>query len=272
MKWLPRLARGELVGAIAMTEPGTGSDLQSIRTRAIKGNGFYKISGAKTFITNGQSANLIIVVAKTDPDAGSRGISLIVVETDGVQGFSRGRNLDKIGLEMADTSELSFDNVSVTCDNLLGAEEGKGFAQLMQQLPRERLIIAHECTAMIEYALQTTLAYVRERKAFGKSIIDFQNTSFKLAEAKTEATVTSVFVDHCTELLLKGALNGSTASMAKLWASEAAQRIIDQCLQLHGGYGYMSEYPIAQLYKDVRVKRIYGGTSEIMKVLIARSL
>jgi acyl-CoA dehydrogenase len=270
--WLPRLARGELVGAIAMTEPGTGSDLQSIRTRAVKDGDFYRISGAKTFITNGQTADLIIVVAKTDPAEGSRGISLIVVETEGARGFQRGRNLDKIGLEIADTSELSFDDVLVPRANLLGGVEGQGFVQLMQQLPRERLIIAEECIAMIDFALEVTLAYVRERKVFGKPVIEFQNTSFALAQAKTEATVTKVFVEHCTKLLLAGTLDAATASMAKLWASEAAQRVVDECLQLHGGYGYMNEYPIAQLYKDVRVKRIYGGTSEIMKLLISRSL
>jgi acyl-CoA dehydrogenase len=270
--WLPRLASGELVGAIAMTEPGTGSDLQSIRTRAVREGALYKISGAKTFISSGQTANLIIVVAKTDPAAGGRGISLIVLETENATGFRRGRNLDKIGLEIADTSELSFDDVAVPRENLLGETEGQGFAQLMQQLPRERLIIAHECVSIIDYALEVTLDYVRDRKAFGNPIIEFQNTSFTLADAKTEATVTRVFVEHCTEKLLSGTLDASTASMAKLWASEAAQRIVDACLQLHGGYGYMNEYPIARLWKDVRVKRIYGGTSEIMKLLIARSL
>jgi acyl-CoA dehydrogenase len=271
-KWLPRLATGELVGAIAMTEPGTGSDLQAIRTRAVKDGDLYRISGAKTFITNGQCANLIIVVAKTDPNAGSRGISLFVLETNGAEGFQRGRNLDKVGLEIADTSELSFDEVAVPAGSILGEIAGQGFIQLMQQLPRERMIIAHECVSMIDYALELTIAYVRERKAFGKPIIEFQNTAFTLAEAKTEATVSRVFVEHCTEKLLDGTLDAPTASMAKLWASEAANRIVDTCLQLHGGYGYMNEYPIAQLYKDVRVKRIYGGTSEIMKLMISRSL
>jgi acyl-CoA dehydrogenase len=271
-KWLPRLATGELVGAIAMTEPGTGSDLQAIRTRAVKDGDLYRISGAKTFITNGQCANLIIVVAKTDPNAGSRGISLFVLETNGAEGFERGRNLDKVGLEIADTSELSFDEVAVPASNILGEIVGQGFTQLMQQLPRERMIIAQECVSMMDYAVELALAYVRDRKAFGKAIIEFQNTSFKLAEVKTEAAVSRVFVEHCTEKLLTGTLDAPTASMAKLWASEAAQRVVDACLQLHGGYGYMSEYPIAQLYKDVRVKRIYGGTSEIMKLLISRSL
>jgi acyl-CoA dehydrogenase len=272
LRWLPRLATGELVGAIAMTEPGAGSDLQAVKTRAVRDGDGYRISGAKTFITNGQTANLVIVVAKTDPAAGGRGISLVVVETDEAEGFRRGRNLDKIGMELADTSELFFDDVPVPAANLLGEGEGQGFVQLMQQLPQERLLIAHECIAIIERAIEVTLAYVRERTAFGKPLIDFQNSQFVLAEAKTEGEVTRVFVEHCTRLLVEGRLDAATASMAKLWASEAAQRIVDACLQLHGGYGYMNEYPIAQLYKDVRVKRIYGGTSEVMKLLIARSL
>jgi acyl-CoA dehydrogenase len=270
--WLPRLAQGDLVGAIAMTEPGTGSDLQAVRTRAIRDGDTYRISGTKTFITNGQTANFIIVAAKTDPTEGSRGISLIVVETDGARGFRRGPCLDKIGLDLGDTSELFLEDVCVPRSNLIGNVEGQGFVQLMRELPRERLIIAHECTAIIERAMASAVQFACERKAFGKAIMDFQNTSFALAASKTEATVTKVFVDHCTELLLKGALDASTASMAKLWSSEAAQRIVDQCLQIHGGYGYMNEYPIAQMYKDVRVRRIYGGTSEIMKLLIARSL
>jgi acyl-CoA dehydrogenase len=271
-KWLPEMAAGRLIGAIAMTEPGTGSDLQEIKTRAVKAGNQYRISGAKTFITNGQTADLIVVVAKTDPAAGGRGISLIALETAGADGFKRGRKLDKIGMEMGDTSELFFDDVAVPLSNLIGPVEGAGFAQLMQQLPRERLIIAHECTGIIEAAMETTLAYVKDRTAFGKTILEFQNSSFTLAAAKTEATVTQVFIDHCTQLLLAGKLDAATASMAKLWASEAAQRIVDQCLQLHGGYGYINDFPIARLYKDVRVKRIYGGTSEIMKLLIARSL
>jgi acyl-CoA dehydrogenase len=271
-KFLPEMAAGRLIGAIAMTEPGTGSDLQAIKTRAVKDGNQYRISGAKTFISNGQTADLIIVVAKTDPAAGGRGISLIALETAGADGFKRGRKLDKIGMEMGDTSELFFDDVKVPLTNLIGPAEGAGFSQLMQQLPRERLIIAHECTGIIEAAMETTLAYVKDRTAFGKTILEFQNSSFSLAAAKTEATVTQVFVDHCTDLLMAGKLDAATASMAKLWASEAAQRIVDQCLQLHGGYGYINDYPIARLYKDVRVKRIYGGTSEIMKLLIARSL
>jgi acyl-CoA dehydrogenase len=276
-RWLPGMATGELIGAIAMTEPGTGSDLQSIKTRARRsGNGdiaeSYVVSGSKTFITNGQLANLILLVTKTDPHSGSKGISLMVVETDNAPGFRRGRNLDKIGMEIGDTSELFFEEVPVPAANLLGGVEGQGFIQLMQQLPQERLLIALECVAIMERALNETVAYVRGRTAFGKTLMDFQNTQFKLAEAKTAATVAKVFTDHCIGLLLEGKLDAATASMAKLWTSEAAQTVVDECLQLHGGYGYMSEYTMAQLYKDIRVKRIYGGTNEIMKLLIARSL
>lgn len=271
-KWLPRMATGELVGAIAMTEPGTGSDLQGVKTAARKDGNHYVISGQKTFITNGQTANLIIVVTKTDPAKGAAGTSLIVVETDEVEGFRRGRNLDKIGLEGQDTSELFFDEVRVPTSNLLGVEEGQGFYQLMQQLASERLQIAIQGVAMMERALSVTLDYVKNRKAFGKSIIDFQNTQFKLAECKTEATIARVFCDYCTDLLVQDKLDPATASMAKYWVSDLQCKLIDECLQLHGGYGYMNEYPIAQMYKDARVQRIYGGTNEIMKLLIARTL
>lgn len=271
-RWLPGIVSGEIVTAIAMTEPGAGSDLQGIRTTArASGNG-YAVDGSKTFITNGQTADLILVVAKTDPAKGSRGISLIVVETADSAGFRRGRNLDKIGLEMNDTSELFFDDVQVPADNLLGGEEGQGLYQLMKELPKERLIIALESLATIEAAMDVTLAYVRERNAFGKRILDFQNTQFKLAECKTEATIARSFCDDCMECHLAGTLDAATASMAKYWVSERAQTIVDTCLQFFGGYGYMNEYPIAQMYKDVRVKRIYGGTTEIMKLLIARTL
>jgi len=271
-RWLPRLASGELVGAIAMTEPGTGSDLQAVRTSAVKDGNQYRISGQKTFITNGQTANLIIVVTKTDPTQGATGVSLIVVETDEVDGFRRGRNLDKIGMEGQDTSELFFDDVRVPTANLLGAEEGQGFFQLMQQLASERLQIAIQGVATMERALSVTLDYVKERKAFGKRILDFQNTQFKLAEAKTEATIAKVFCDYCTDLLVENRLDPATASMAKYWVTDLQCKLIDECLQLHGGYGYMNEYPIAQMYKDARVQRIYGGTNEIMKLLIARTL
>lgn len=271
-RWLPGIVSGKTVTAIAMTEPGAGSDLQGIRTTArASGNG-YAVNGQKTFITNGQTADLILVVAKTDPLQGSRGISLIVVEAADTAGFRRGRNLDKIGLEMGDTSEVFFDDVQVPADNLLGGLEGQGLYQLMKELPKERLIIALESLAMIEAALNQTIDYVRERKAFGQRILDFQNTQFTLAECKTEATIARSFCDDCMDRLLNGSLDASTASMAKYWVSERAQHIVDACLQLFGGYGYMNEYPIAQMYKDVRVKRIYGGTTEIMKLLIARTL
>jgi acyl-CoA dehydrogenase len=271
-RWLPRLASGELVGAIAMTEPGTGSDLQSVRTTARRDGNHYVINGSKIFITNGGTANFILVVAKTDPTLGSKGTSLIVVETDEVQGFRRGRVLDKIGQKANDTAELFFDDVRVPASNVIGPGEGQGFVQLMQQLPQERLIIALQGMAVIERALETTIAYVKERRAFGKNLIDFQNTQFKLAEAKTEATVAKIFCNHATQLLLDGKLDSYMASMAKLWLTDVQCRIVDECLQLHGGYGYMNEYPIARMYADSRVQKIYGGTNEIMKLLIARSL
>jgi acyl-CoA dehydrogenase len=271
-RWLPRLATGELVGAIAMTEPGAGSDLQGIKTTAKLVGNQYVINGSKTFITNGQTANLIIVVVKTDPEAGARGTSLIIVETDGAEGFERGRNLDKLGHEAQDTSELFFNDVKVPTENLLGGDEGRGFFQLMGQLPQERLNIAVQGMATIERALELTIAYVKDRKAFGKAIIDFQNTQFVLAECKTEATVARVFVNHCIEQHLAGKLDASTASMAKYWVTDLENKIVDRCLQLFGGYGFMNEYPIARMYRDSRVQRIYGGTNEVMKILIARTL
>ena len=271
-RWLPRMATGELVGAIAMTEPGAGSDLQGVKTTAKKDGNGYVVNGSKTFITNGQLANLIIVVAKTDPAEGAKGTSLIVVETDGAEGFERGRNLHKIGMEGNDTSELFFNDVKVPAENIISGHEGMGFVQLMQQLPQERLNIAIQGVAAAERGLAETLAYVKERKAFGKRVIDFQNTQFKLAEVKTKLTVAKVFVNHCIGLHLKGQLDAATASMAKYWVTDIQGEVIDEMLQLHGGYGYMNEYPIAQLYKDARVQRIYGGTNEIMKLLIARTL
>ncbi|KQY35006.1 acyl-CoA dehydrogenase [Caulobacter sp. Root487D2Y] len=271
-RWLPRLCTGELVGAIAMTEPGAGSDLQGIKSSAKVVGNQYVINGSKTFITNGQTANLIIVVVKTDPTAGARGTSLIVVETDGTEGFERGRNLDKLGHEAQDTSELFFNDVKVPTENLLGSDEGQGFFQLMGQLPQERLNIAVQGMATIERALELTIDYVKQRKAFGKAIIDFQNTQFVLAECKTEATVAKVFVNHCIEQHLAGKLDAATASMAKYWVSDLENKIVDRCLQLFGGYGFMNEYPIARMYRDSRVQRIYGGTNEIMKLLIARTL
>jgi len=271
-KWLPRMATGELIGAIAMTEPGAGSDLQGVKTTAKKDGNHYVLNGSKTFITNGQLANIIIVVAKTDPIAGAKGTSLIVIETDEVEGFRRGRNLDKIGLKSNDTSELFFDNVRVPTSNLLGPEEGMGFVQLMQQLPQERLQIGATAVAMMERALALTIDYVKERKAFGKTILDFQNTQFKLAEVKTEVTVARTFYDFCTGEHVAGRLTPVLASMAKYWLTDLQNKVVDECLQLFGGYGYMNEFPIARMYRDARVQRIYGGTNEIMKLLIARSL
>jgi len=271
-RWQPKLARGDYVGAIAMTEPGTGSDLQAVKTSARKSGNQYVINGSKTFITNGQTANLVIVVSKTDPAHGAKGTSLIVVETDEAEGFERGRNLQKIGLEAADTSELFFNDVKVPTANLIGTEEGRGFYQLMEQLPQERLIIAVHSIAMIERALAVTIDYVKERKTFGRPIIDNQAVKFKLAECKTEATVARIFVNHCIEQHLQRKLDAVTASMAKYWITDLQGKIVDECLQLHGGYGYMDEYPIARMYKDARVARIFGGANEIMKILIARML
>ena len=271
-RWLPRMASGELVTAIAMTEPGAGSDLQNIKTTAIKDGDGYVINGSKTFISNGQTANLVLVCAKTDPTQGAKGISIVCVETEEVEGFTRGRNLEKVGQHAADTSELFFNDVKVPASALLGGEAGKGFIQLMQKLPQERHVIGLQGVGMIERAIHETVEYVKGRKAFGKTVFDFQNTQFKLAEAKTEATVAKVFADHCTELLLKGELDAATASMSKYWISDLQCKIIDECLQLHGGFGYMDEYPIAQMYADARVQRIYGGANEVMKMLIARTL
>jgi len=271
-RWLPKLVSGEYVGAIAMTEPGTGSDLQSVRTSAKLDGNEYVINGSKTFITNGQQANFIIVVAKTDPEKGARGTSLMVVETDEAEGFRRGRNLEKIGLKAQDTSEMFFDEVRIPTTNLLGDEEGRGFFQLMEQLPQERLIIAVQAVAAMEAAVEETVNYTKERKAFGKPIINFQNTAFKLAECKTETRVARVFVNKCSELLLKGKLDVETAAMAKWWTTQKQNEVIDECLQLFGGYGYMMEYPIARFFTDARVQKIYGGTNEIMKELISRNL
>ena len=271
-RWLPPMARGELVGAIAMSEPGAGSDLQGVRTRAERADGHYRINGSKIFITNGFLAGLIVVVCKSDPAQGARGISLLVVETRDCPGFRVGRVLDKMGMKAQDTSELFFDDVTVPEANLLGGVEGKGFFQLMSDLPYERLIIAVSAVAAMEGAYDVTLAYVRERKAFGKSIADFQNTRFKLAEVATEITVGRAFVDRCIEQLLAGQLDTATASMAKLWTTEAQGRVLDELVQLHGGYGYMNEYLVTRMYADARVQRIYGGTSEIMKEVIARAM
>ncbi len=271
-RWLPKMAAGELVGAIAMTEPGTGSDLQAVRTTARMTGNQYAVNGQKTFITNGQHADLVIVVAKTDPEEKARGVSLIVVETAEAEGFSRGRNLEKLGLKAQDTSELFFDDVKVPAANLLGTEEGQGFFQLMNQLPQERLIIGVGACAAMDLAIELTTDYVKQRKAFGKSIMDFQNTRFKLAECKTEAHIARVFVDNCLQRHLAGDLDVTTAAMVKWWCAQKQNEVIDECLQLFGGYGFMDEFPISRMYADARVQKIYGGTNEIMKELIARSL
>jgi acyl-CoA dehydrogenase len=270
--YLPRMARGELVGAIAMTEPGAGSDLQGIRTRAEKKDGGYVINGSKTFITNGYLAGVVLVVVKTDPAQGAKGTSILIVETEGCKGFRVGRVLDKIGMKAQDTSELFFDDVRVPADALLGGQEGQGFFQLMSDLPYERTIIGVSALATMEGAYQATLDYVRDRKAFGKPIAEFQNTKFKLAEIATQIKVGRAFIDRCVEDLVAGKLDTATASMAKLWGSETQGRVVDECLQLFGGYGFMSEYMVARMYADSRVQRIYGGTNEIMKEVISRAL
>jgi len=270
--WLPRLCNGELVAAIAMSEPDTGSDLQSIRTTALKDGNGYRINGAKTFISSGQLADFIIVAAKTDPAEKAKGVSLLMVETAQAEGFRRGRKLRKLGQEAADTSELFFDNVWVPAQNLLGEEEGQGFRQLMTELPRERLVIAAQAVHAIEAALATTLEYTKQRKAFGKAILEFQNTQFKLADLKAEATMAKVFVNYCVGELLAGRLDVTTAAMAKMLTTELQGKVVDQCLQFHGGNGYMDEYPISRMYRDARISRIYGGSNEIMRLLIARTL
>jgi acyl-CoA dehydrogenase len=269
-RWLPKMVSGELVGALAMTEPSGGSDVQSIKTRAAKEGNSYRLSGQKTFITNGQHANLIIVAAKTDPSQGAKGTSLVVVETDGAEGFTRGRNLDKIGLKAGDTSELFFDNVEVAPENILGGEEGRGFYQMMQQLPQERLIIGCGAVGAMEGAIERTLAYCNEREAFGNSLMQFQNTRFQLAEAQTKTVVSRAFLDECIREHLKGELSVEKAAMAKYWLSDTQGEVLDICLQMHGGYGFMQEYAVAEMWTDARVQRIYGGTNEIMKELIAR--
>ena len=270
--YLPRMARGEIVGAIAMTEPGTGSDLQGIRTRAQRVGDHYVLNGSKTFISNGFLAGVVLVVCKTDPAQGASGTSILIVDTENCPGFRVGRVLDKMGLKAQDTSELFFDDVKVPVTQLLGGKEGQGFYQLMGDLPYERLIIGVTALAAMEGAYEATLAYVRERQAFGQPIANFQNTKFKLAEVATEIKVGRAFMDRCVEDLVAGKLDTATASMAKLWGSEAQGRVIDTCLQLFGGYGYMNEYLIARMYADARIQRIYGGTSEIMKEVISRAM
>jgi long-chain-acyl-CoA dehydrogenase len=271
-RWLPKMVSGELVGALAMTEPSTGSDLQRIRTKAVKDGNAYRLSGQKTFITNGQHANLIIVAAKTDPSEGAKGVSLVVVETDGAEGFKRGRNLEKVGLHAADTSELFFDEVEIPPENILGGTEGQGFYQMMQQLPQERLIIACGAVGAMEGGVDRTIQYCKEREAFGGPLTQFQNTRFKLAECKTKTMVARAFLDECIADHLRGELTVEKAAMAKYWLTDTQGEVLDDCVQLHGGYGFMQEYAIAEMWADARVQRIYGGTNEIMKELIGRSL
>lgn len=271
-RWLPKMATGEIVGALAMTEPSGGSDVQNIKTKAVRDGNVYRLNGQKTFITCGQHANLILVAAKTDPKEGAKGTSLVAVETDDAEGFTRGRNLDKVGLKAADTSELFFDDVAIPPENILGGEENRGFYQMMQQLPQERLLIACGAVGAMEGAVRRTIEYCKERKAFGKSILDFQNTKFKLAECKTETVVARAFLDKCIEAHLKGELSVETAAMVKYWTTDLQCRILDECVQLHGGYGFMMEYDVAEMWTDARVQRIYGGTNEIMKDLISRKL
>ena len=268
--YLPRCVSGELITAIAMTEPGAGSDLQGTKTTAVLDGDHYILNGSKTFITNGQKAGLVIVVAKTDPSAGSKGISLFLVEAD-LPGFSKGKNLNKLGLKAQDTSELFFQDVKVPKENLLG-EEGRGFIYLMQDLPQERLSIAVGAVANSQAILEATVTYTKERKAFGTSVASFQNTQFKLAELAAEVTSAEVFCDRCTELLLEDKLDSVTASKLKLLTTDLQCRVADECLQLHGGWGYMWEYPVCRAFADSRVQRIYGGSNEIMKLIISRDL
>lgn len=271
-EWLPKMATGELVGGLAMTEPGTGTDLQNIRTTARRDGDHYVINGAKTYITNGTTANLICLVVKTDPNLGARGISIVVVETDKVEGFRRGRTLAKVGLHSQDTAELFFDDMRVPCANLLGPEEGQGFRQLMKELGRERIITAAMSLACMERAIDETLQFAADRKVFGQSLLQMQNTRFKLAECETKAVLARALIDQCVDKLLNGQLDNASAAMAKWWVTDACGQVVDECLQLHGGAGYMTEYPIARLYQNVRIHRILAGTNEIMKELIARDL
>jgi acyl-CoA dehydrogenase len=271
-RWLPGMASGDLVGAIAMTEPGTGSDLQNIRTTARRDGDHYVINGSKTFISNGTHCDLLVIVARTSDDAGGRGVSLIVAQTKDLPGFERGRVLEKIGMKGQDTRELAFVDMEVPVGNLLGTQEGQGFSQLMMQLPQERLAIAVGAVAVAERAVDLTVEYAKDRRAFGRELLEFQNTRFVLAECKTEALAARTLLDHCITLHLEGKLDAATASMAKYWTTDKQCEIVDACLQVFGGYGYILEYPIARMYAAARVQKIYGGTNEIMKELIARSL
>lgn len=271
-RWLPGIAAGTTVSAIAMTEPGAGTDLQRITTSAVKDGNDYVINGSKTFITNGLLADLIIVAVKTDPGAKAKGVSLVVIETADLKGFRRGQLLEKIGQQGQDTVELFFDDMRIPQDQLLGGEEGRGFAQLMQQLPRERLLLAIGSAAIMQRAVDETLAHVRDRKIFGSTLMQLQNTRFKLAECQTKASIARSFLDDLVGRLAENRLDVATAAMAKWWVSQTTCEVVDECLQLHGGYGYMQEYAIARMYTDVRVSRIYGGANEVMKEIIARAM
>jgi len=271
-RWLPKMASGELIGAIAMTEPGTGSDLQGIVTRAVKDGDHYVVNGSKIFITNGYLCELLILVVRTDPKAGSRGLSLLVLETGELEGFRVGRKLKKLGQKAQDTCELFFEDVRVHESQLLGGVEGQGFAQLMSDLPYERSTVGVQAIASMEGTLEATVNYVKERRAFGKSLIEQQNTRFKLAALYAQVRAARVFMDRCIEDVCAGRLDNVTASMSKWWLTELQQNVVDECLQLHGGYGYMDEYLVCRMYADARVTRIYAGTSEIMLEVIARDL
>lgn len=269
-RWLPGMCTGEIVGALGITEPNTGSDVAGVRTTAVKKGGAYIVNGAKTFISNGINSDLVITVAKTDPDKGHRGFSLLIVER-GMKGFERGRNLDKLGMHAQDTAELFFNDVEVPEENLLG-EEGMGFVYLMTNLAQERLGIAVGAIAVADAAVKWTLDYTKERKAFGQSISQFQNSKFLLAELATEVQIAQVYVDRCVELHCEAKLSAEQAAAAKYWCTELQNKVVDRCLQLHGGYGYMREYPIARAWADSRIQTIYGGTTEIMKEIVGRSL
>ncbi|HET9389943.1 MAG TPA: acyl-CoA dehydrogenase family protein [Steroidobacteraceae bacterium] len=271
-RWLPRMAGGELIGAIAMTEPGAGSDLQAIRTRALRDGDDYIVNGSKLFITNGYLAGLLALAVKTDPTQRARGISILMVETKNLAGYRVGRILDKMGMKSQDTAELFFEDVRVPASNLLGGEPGNGFAQMMSDLPYERVIVALAAVGAMEGAIEATVRYVQERQAFGHALAEFQNARFKIAEVATIAKIARTFVDDCVTRVTEGTLDTATASMAKWWTTDMQQQVLDECVQLHGGYGYMNEYLVCRMFADARVQRIYGGTNEIMKELIARSL
>ncbi len=269
-KYIPKLISGEMIGAIAMTEPGAGSDLQGLKTTAVDKGDHYLLNGSKTFITNGQLADVVVVVAKTDPNEGAKGTSLFIVETN-LEGFEKGQNLEKIGMKAQDTSELFFQDVKVPKENILGSE-GHGFAYLMQELPQERLLVGLTAVASAEAALEWTTEYVKDRKAFKKPIMSFQNTRFKLAELTSDTLAGRCFIDRCLELHLEGKLDVPTAAAMKQWTTDLQFNVMDECLQLFGGYGYMWEYPIARAWADARVQKIYAGTNEIMKEIVARAL